>query len=80
MIRRRALLFLCFLVVPLLIWSGGQAGEGTAQKVEIKFAHFWGGGKHYTNSLNEAIDRFGAENPNIFMKVDSYPTDDPYKP
>ena len=67
MIRKRALLlFLFFLVAPLLIWSGGQAGEGTAKVTEINFAHFWGGGKHYTNSLNEVIDRFGAENPNIF--------------
>jgi raffinose/stachyose/melibiose transport system substrate-binding protein len=81
MIRGRALLlFLFFLVAPLLIWSSGQGSGGAAEKVEINFAHFWGGGKHYTSSLNEVIDRFGVENPNIYMKVDSYPTDDPYKP
>jgi raffinose/stachyose/melibiose transport system substrate-binding protein len=78
--KRMLLLVLLFLAAPLLMWSGGQTDVGGVKKVEITFAHFWGGGKHYTNSLNEAIDRFKAENPNILMKVDSYPTDDPYKP
>jgi raffinose/stachyose/melibiose transport system substrate-binding protein len=80
MMRRRALLlFLFFLAATLLVWSGGQSGTGVT-KTEINFAHFWGGGKHYTQSLNAVIDRFGVENPNISLKVDSYPTDDPYKP
>ena len=71
---------LFFLVTALTIWGAGGTEAGGAEKIEITFAHFWGGSNSNYPALMEVVEQFNEQSSDIFVKVDTYPTDDPYKP
>ncbi len=49
--------------------------EETQEYVEITFAHFQGEGDAMYNSVQDAIERFQVDYPNVVIKQDYYPAD-----
>lgn len=71
-----ALLVLAVVMMP----AEGQHAASGAKPIKITFSHFWGGSNAVKPALLAAVKQFNKENPNIVVKIDTYPTDDPYYP